>query len=482
MAGALREVFARFGVEVDDKKLDGLNKKVEAGASSLMKFGSVLVGALGARAIFSFAEGLAETGSQILDNSRKIGLTTDAYQSLGFAAKLSGVDIGALTLGIQSLQDQMVSAATKGGEAGKAFAALGVSIKDAHGEIRPAQDVLLDAADAIVKMDSPAKQTAVAMDLFGRAGKQLLPFLKEGRAGIQKLTAEFGELGGGFDAAAVAASDEFGDALDRTNAAIASVRGRIAVALLPVLQRFVDGFTKAVAWLNKFVKSSKIVETSLVVLGAALAAFAIKAAIAMAPILAPFLLWGAVIGGIILVLEDLYVWFKGGKSVIGEWLSALLGVEKAHEVLLKVRGVVQDISLFTHQIVEDMKAIGDAFSNRAESKEFQAYKRAMVAQGAHFVGGDEPTDKPKIIARRGGNAQVGDFGKLTPDVITGKREIAASGAPVGGVANNSVNVVVNAGNADARETARLVRQEVDRAIKAGNQVAGVTITREAPAR
>jgi hypothetical protein len=45
-----------------------------------------------------------------------------------------------------------------------------------------------------------------------------------------------------------------------------------------------------------------------------------------------------------------------------------------------------------------------------------------------------------------------------------------------------VVVHVNAGNADAKETARLVRAEVARERKKGHQVAAVNITREAPAR
>ncbi len=468
MAGALREVFARFGIEVDDKKLDGLNKKVDEGISSLQKFGAVMLGAFGVHAIAQYAEGLAEQGSQILDNSRRLGIGTDAYQALGFAAKVSGASVESMSMALLVAQDKLVDAANGSKEAAKAFSALGIDVKDSAGEIRPAQDVLIDAAEAISKMDSPARQTAASVNLFGRQGRQLLPFLKEGREGITKLTKEFGELGGGFDEAAVAASDNFGDALDRANATIASVRGRIATALLPILQKLVDGFSKAVAWVLRMTKGTDLVKSALIGLGAVLAGFAVRAAIAMAPALAPFLFWGAIIGGLIAVFDDLWGTFQGKDSLIGRVVDSLFGIGT------------------TAAGVKELKAAWEGFKDGVVAvlpylREAWGLIKAIVEKGAAVYG------KTLGLAARAGGA-IGDLAgrgavydaetqyTLSHPNAASSRESMANRMGM----NYAPNVVINAPNADAREVHKLVREEFDRGMAMVNRAAAQALTREAP--
>ncbi len=487
MAGALREVFARFGVEVDSKKLDDLNKKVDGGVSSLQKFGTVLVGALGAHAIFRFAEGLAEQGSQILDNSRRLGIGTDAYQALGYAAKITGASVEALGTALLISQDKLVDASKGSKEAGKAFSDLGIAIKEPNGDLRDSQAVLLDAAEAISKMDSPARQTAAAVNLFGRQGRQLLPFLKEGREGITKLTAEFGELGGGFDKAAVAASDNFGDALDRANATITSLRGRIATALLPVLQRLVDWFTKAVAWFVRLAKSTKIVETALLTLGTVLAAFAIRAAIAMAPAIAPFLFWGAIIGGIIIVLEDLWGTFEGKDSLIRRVVDGLFGIGTTAEGVRELKDAWSGFKDGVVAVLPYLREAWEIIKNIVE-KGAAVYGKtlglAAKAGGAvgDFLGSAAGRDAETAYTLNNPNARSSQETVGGRMGLVGGASISAPAPTTNASTNYSPNIIVNAGNADARETARMIKEEFDRGMATVNRAAAQALTREAPAR
>jgi hypothetical protein len=82
MAGPLREVYARFSIEVDAQKLDNLNKKVNEGSVNLRKFLSGAAGAIGLGAIGKFIGHVAEMGDKIADTSERLGISSDALQAL----------------------------------------------------------------------------------------------------------------------------------------------------------------------------------------------------------------------------------------------------------------------------------------------------------------------------------------------------------------------------------------------------------------
>ena len=57
------------------------------------------------------------------------------------------------------------------------------------------QDVLIQVSDAFAKSRDGAAKTAIAMQLFGRAGADLIPFLDQGSQNIDALTKKAQELG-----------------------------------------------------------------------------------------------------------------------------------------------------------------------------------------------------------------------------------------------------------------------------------------------
>lgn len=351
---ALRELFAYFGIDVDTKKLEKADKQVDGFWDKLQKLGPALAGgALGA-ATFAFAEHISEIGSAIEDNSKKLGISTDAYQEFGYAAKATGASVEDFAGSVLVLQDKIAAAASGNEEAGKAFAALGVKVKDANGHIRDSEAVWLDGAEAIFKMKDPAKQTAAAMDLFGRGGRNLLPLLKQGTAGVEKLRKRFKELGGGFSEAAVAASDDFGDALDDLVVVSTSAKGSIAVVLLPVLQRLVEFVTKVSSAFLGWVKNSSAVETAVGALAVVLGVLAVKAAIIAAPVLAA----AAAFATLFLLVEDIVTLFQGGESVVGEFIDKLFGVGTAAEGVKLLKDLWVD---FKDALVASLPAIREVF-------------------------------------------------------------------------------------------------------------------------
>jgi hypothetical protein len=323
---ALREILAFFGIEVDDKKLDGADKKVDNFTGKIEKLVAVVGGVLVAGEFASFVGEIERYGDELDKASIRAGLNTDALQELGFAAGQSGSSVEGLTFALLQLEDRAGDAFTnKVGANAKAFNKLGISVKDAAGEMKGTDVLFTEVSEKIKNMKSPAEQVTTAINLFGRGGKELVPLLLEGADGLAELRGEFKELGGGYTKAAVKASRDFNDALGRASVLSQTVRGRIATVLLPALQRLVDGLTKAGAYLLELAKNSSIVETVLGSLGVALGALAIKMAIAFAPLLGTL----AGIGILVLLVEDLVTLFRGGESIIGRFIDKIYGVGTA---------------------------------------------------------------------------------------------------------------------------------------------------------
>jgi hypothetical protein len=61
------------------------------------------------------------------------------------------------------------------GTAASAFAALGISVTDASGHLRDADDVFTDIADRFARIHDGATKTAIAMTLFGKSGRATHP-------------------------------------------------------------------------------------------------------------------------------------------------------------------------------------------------------------------------------------------------------------------------------------------------------------------
>jgi hypothetical protein len=130
-------------------------------------------------------ESTNEYGEQVRIASQKTGVAVEELQALQAAAYLADIDVTELTSGLGKLSKNLQEVATGGkGPAATAMTALGISATDATGKLRPMEDVMKDVAEKFATMEDGTTKTALAMDLFGRSGANLIPFLNEGRDGI----------------------------------------------------------------------------------------------------------------------------------------------------------------------------------------------------------------------------------------------------------------------------------------------------------
>ena len=136
-----------------------------------------------------------DAADQINKLSQKIGISVEALSTLRFAAQLSDVSLEALQKGIKGLSQIITEANTGVGDGAQVFEALGISVRNADGSMKSTDEVLLKVADVFANLEDGAVKTALAVKLFGKSGMDMIPFLNQGAAGINQLTAEAERLG-----------------------------------------------------------------------------------------------------------------------------------------------------------------------------------------------------------------------------------------------------------------------------------------------
>src|SRR5690625_1272255 len=260
------------GMDAAARKARSTSQEFEKTAKQLDKM-VLAVGAAGVAFVASMAT-VAVSTSKTMDEMRKMaqatGLSVEALSALAYVANQSGLEQQTLVNAMGRLSKGISDAARDTGDAKRAFDTLGISIKDASGSLRDADQVLIDFAEEISKLPDGTQKTALAMQVFGRAGAQLVPFLNNGRDGIKELSDEARRFGIVLDTDVAKQAERFNDNLTRLGAVKQGLTFTITEALLPAMERVTEamvGFARDGAPAAEQVeKALKAVEVAAVAL------------------------------------------------------------------------------------------------------------------------------------------------------------------------------------------------------------------------
>lgn len=209
-------------------------------------------GLLGTLGLAVSAAGLGAMVKASLDSadslsklSQRVGITVESLSTLIPVADLAGVSGEKFEGGLRKLATRMLDAATGSDEAARGFAAVGVSIQNQDGTLRATDQVLLDLTDRFKAMPDGAQKTALAVDLFGKSGADLIPFLNQGRDGVEALTTELQALGVQIGGDTAAQAEVFNDSLAKVRLAITSIGNRVIEAFLPAMNDMANGMVES---------------------------------------------------------------------------------------------------------------------------------------------------------------------------------------------------------------------------------------------
>jgi hypothetical protein len=217
--------------------------------NSISRDAKTLVGGLAAyfsaQMFTSWIKGAIDAADALNDLSERTGIATDSLSKLQYAAKLSDVSTEEFATNIAKFNRSIAETARGTGEAQKAFAAIGVSVKDANGNIKATDELLAEVADKFAQYEDGANKSALAMALFGRSGVSMITFLNNGREGLARMGGELERLGGVIMPDAARRAGEFNDNLDRLKTATNSAAIEIGSSLIPYLTELANQFLLA---------------------------------------------------------------------------------------------------------------------------------------------------------------------------------------------------------------------------------------------
>jgi hypothetical protein len=183
MAISSEEILLRMGFDASAVKNGTAamlsNQKTAANSVKEMwsGIGQHIAGVLGGAAILGAFEKQAENAKKILAGASKTGLDARSYQSLSQVAQEDLPD------GAEKFDAAITKLNVNLGKGTKEFEKWGIHSKDAQGAI-------YEIADRMQAMTDPAQKAAMAVELMGKGGAALVPFLERGAAALKTMADE----------------------------------------------------------------------------------------------------------------------------------------------------------------------------------------------------------------------------------------------------------------------------------------------------
>lgn len=241
--------------------VDGVSKAFKNLAAIGLSVGSFAAVARSVKDVINQADDLGKF-------AQKVGITVEELSALNYAAELSGVSTDELGNGLKRLAANALDTANGVGEAKEAFSALGIDVRNASGDIKGANDLLLEIATKFAQAEDGVTKTAIAMRIFGKSGAELIPFLNEGASGLEQLRVEAERLGIVISTDTAQSAEEFNDNLTRLQKSSQSLSIELATKMLPALTDISNAMAEAA-------KESGVLQSLLVGLGGVMSAIAV---------------------------------------------------------------------------------------------------------------------------------------------------------------------------------------------------------------
>jgi hypothetical protein len=259
---AVRHSMFTQGLGKAEREMDKRAKSIEARAKKMgAALGIALVGAAGAVTVALKAS--INSMDELSKAAQRAQLPTEDFSRLAYAGNLADVQMETLVSTFGKLAKSQVAALDGTSDQAKAFSALGISIRDAEGQLRTGKDLLLDFADAFAaNKDSPALMAA-GLSIFGKSFQDLIPLIKDGSGAIREAMMESDKLGKTLSTEAGKAAEAFNDNLTRLQSVISGVTQSVSAGLLPEL-------VKTTARLNQLAANGDLARNATTLLSTAL--------------------------------------------------------------------------------------------------------------------------------------------------------------------------------------------------------------------
>lgn len=261
------------------QKLEDLEKQYSKSSPTLQSISAktgeladktkAMSAAAGAAAVgmIGMAASAAANADDLLTMSNVTGFSVEELQKLQYAADFIDVSYETMTGSIQKLTKQMASG-------NKAFDTLGVSVTNADGSMRSANDVWWDTVEALGNVTNETERDQLSMELFGKSAMEMAGIVDDGGAALKQLGEDAEATGNILSQDAVEDAVAFNDKIDelkgKASMAFMEAGATLADSLVPALEKLVEVVTSVLEWFGNLDGTTQTVILTVLALVAAI--------------------------------------------------------------------------------------------------------------------------------------------------------------------------------------------------------------------
>lgn len=199
LGDVLDTVADKLGIKLPDsitKTADGLGAIPTSTAVAAGAFAAVLAVVVKLeKKLMDMTKEAADSAKNLVDMSSQTGISTENLQAFQYAEDFIGVSTDTIADSLKDLTTKMSDAANGNEDVIEKFDQLGVSIYDADGNLRNAEDTFWDVVDSLGEMSNQTERDALAMDLINESAQKLNPLIEIGSEGFKKYADEAENVG-----------------------------------------------------------------------------------------------------------------------------------------------------------------------------------------------------------------------------------------------------------------------------------------------
>src|SRR5208282_1277464 len=224
------------------REMAGVNKTfgifAGVGAGVAAAFGAVAVAGI------EMASHQAEVVKQTKEQAIKAAMTTEEFSRLAWSAKKAGVSQEEFASSMARFNNKTVQASQGNRMAAASFAAMGVTVTDANGKIKPTSQVLQEASAWFEKTADSSIKNNVAMAAGGRGFMNMIAVLNRGPEAFKNDAKEADALGITISKRSAEMAEAYAISMMTIEEAGHGAQIQIMNELLPTLQTFADAIVE----------------------------------------------------------------------------------------------------------------------------------------------------------------------------------------------------------------------------------------------
>ena len=224
------------------KDMDAARKSVETAMGGITKSAGLAMKALGAIGVALSAAAVAKWVQHAIDAADE---TNKLSQKIGVAVKdLAGLQLAFQQGGVsaESMQKGMSKLAVGVMDGNAALKAMHIETRNTDGTLRSTREIVGEVADKFASFNDGIAKTKLAVELFGKAGADLIPTLNAGGGALDEYDAIAKKLGLTLSKETAEGAEKFNDTMELIHLGSKGVATQVAVELIPTLQNLSGQF------------------------------------------------------------------------------------------------------------------------------------------------------------------------------------------------------------------------------------------------